>query len=187
MPHTQHGARSAHTHALTRAPCPPRHALQPLLSGADNWPPMSSPRTTLFNILFEMLSAYGTNGLSMGFPGVNHSLSGMFKPVSKLSIMFLMILGRHRSMQGKSDETLMPSLKRITEHVARLKEQKQMLLAPAAAVSELRKSQQDLVVLEMSQLEAAKQASAANGGAKGAALQEAEADDERASLLRSSD
>ena len=115
---------------------------------------MSTPRTTLFNILFEMMSAYGTNGLSMGFPGVDHSLSGMFRPVSKLSIMFLMILGRHRSMQGKSDETLMPSLRRITEHVERLKEQRQNLRAPAAAMGEARRSAQDLVVLEMSAMDA---------------------------------
>ena len=95
---------------------------------------MSTPRTTLFNILFEMMSAYGTNGLSMGFPGVNHSLSGMFRPISKLCIMFLMIMGRHRSMQGKSDPTLMTSLARLTEHVERLKSQREALLKPAELV-----------------------------------------------------
>lgn len=94
---------------------------QPLLADSGNWPPGDKPSTTLFNILFEMLSAYGTNGLSMGFPGVNHSLSGMFRPLSKLCIMFLMILGRHRSMSGKSDATLMPSLARVVAHVERLK------------------------------------------------------------------
>lgn len=75
-------------------------AEQPLLAGSAAWPPPTQPGTSLFNVLFEMLSAYGTNGLSMGFPGVNHSLSGMFRPVSKLAIMFLMVLGRHRSMSG---------------------------------------------------------------------------------------
>ena len=102
-----------------------------ILTGADNFPPMTTPRTTLFNILFEMMSAYGTNGLSMGFPGVNHSLSGMFKPISKLCIMFLMIMGRHRSMQGKSDPTLMTSLARLTEHVEMLRAQREALLKPA--------------------------------------------------------
>lgn len=108
-------------------------AEQKLLADSGNWPTGDKPFTTLFNILFEMLSAYGTNGLSMGFPGVNHSLSGMFRPVSKLSIMFLMIMGRHRSMQGKSDPTLMQSLKRLTLHCDLLREQKASLGPPVAA------------------------------------------------------
>ena len=105
-------------------------AEQKLLEDSSNWPHIDVPGTTLFNVLFEMLSAYGTNGLSMGFPGVNHSLSGMFRPVSKLSIMFLMLLGRHRSMQGKSDPTLMQSMKQLELHCSRLREQKQQLLEP---------------------------------------------------------
>jgi hypothetical protein len=106
-------------------------AEQKLLADSGNWPVGDKPSTTLFNILFEMLSAYGTNGLSMGFPGVNHSLSGMFRPVSKLSIMFLMIMGRHRSMQGKSDPGLMQSLKQLELHCERLREQKAALGPPA--------------------------------------------------------
>jgi hypothetical protein len=109
-----------------------------LLTGADNFPPMTTPRSTLFNILFEMMSAYGTNGLSMGFPGVNHSLSGMFRPISKVCIIFLMIMGRHRSMQGKSDPTLMISLARVEEHVVRLREQKEAMIKPAEAVRHAR-------------------------------------------------
>ena len=105
-------------------------AEQKLLNDSSNWPHTDEPSTTLFNVLFEMLSAYGTNGLSMGFPGVNHSLSGMFRPVSKLSIMFLMLLGRHRSMQGKSDPTLMQSMKQLQLHCERLREQKKTLLEP---------------------------------------------------------
>ena len=108
-------------------------AEQKLLADSGNWPPGDQPSTTLFNILFEMLSAYGTNGLSMGFPGVNHSLSGMFRPVSKISIIFLMIMGRHRSMQGKSDPTLMQSLKQLEQHCERLREQKELLLKPVQA------------------------------------------------------
>jgi Cation transport protein len=128
-------------------------AEQEILAESGNWPAcvgsaydasrpdaacFSQPFTTLFNIIFEMLSAYGTNGLSMGFPGVNHSLSGKFKySVSKLSIMFLMIMGRHRSMSGKSDPTLMPSMRRVQEHVERLKAQRTELAAlRVAAVPE---------------------------------------------------
>jgi hypothetical protein len=50
--------------------------------------------------------------------------------VSKLSIMFLMLLGRHRSMQGKSDPTLMQSMKQLQLHCERLREQKKTLLEP---------------------------------------------------------
>lgn len=129
-----------------------------LLTGADNWPPMSTPRTTLFNILFEMMSAYGTNGLSMGFPGVNHSLVGMFRPISKVCIIFLMIMGRHRSMQGKSDPTLMVSLARVEEHVKLLRKQKELLIKPAEVVRHLRsQSQTDLSAVELQAVQ--------NGGA----------------------
>jgi Trk-type K+ transport system membrane component len=129
-------------------------AEQKLLADSGNWPMGDKPSTTLFNILFEMLSAYGTNGLSMGFPGVNHSLSGMFRPVSKLSIMFLMIMGRHRSMQGKSDPSLMQSLAQLEAHCERLREQRIELGAPAA---EARRSASvaSMAALEMGTISAA--------------------------------
>ena len=125
-------------------------AEQAILAESGNWPAcpnsddpnkacFAQPFTTLFNIIFEMLSAYGTNGMSMGFPGVNHSLSGKFNySVSKLAIMFLMIMGRHRSMSGKSDPTLMPSMRRVQAHVERLRAQRTELVAlreGAAAVA----------------------------------------------------
>ena len=103
---------------------------QKLLEDASNWPHANIPGTTLFNVLFEMLSAYGTNGLSMGHPNVSYSLSGLFHPVSKFSLMFLMLLGRHRSMQGKTDPTLMQSMTQLEQHCARLREQRQKLLEP---------------------------------------------------------
>lgn len=71
-------------------------AEQENLKDSGNWPPGDKPNTTLFHILFELLSAYGTNGLSMGFPGVLYSLCGTFKPISKLCLMLLMLIGRHR-------------------------------------------------------------------------------------------
>ena len=142
-------------------------AEQRLLADSGNWPPGNQPSTTLFNILFEMLSAYGTNGLSMGFPGVNHSLSGMFRPVSKLSIMFLMIMGRHRSMQGKSDPTLMQSLAQLDKHCERLREQKTMLLAPVTAQRSA--SAASLTQVEMAALDAAAAADAADAAPYGGA------------------
>ncbi len=51
----------------------------------------------LFNftkILFEIFSAFGTVGLSMGFPGSITSLSAIFSPASKLIIIVTMLFGR---------------------------------------------------------------------------------------------
>jgi trk system potassium uptake protein len=43
---------------------------------------------------YEAVSAFGTVGLSMGFPGSVLSLSGMFGASGKLLVMFLMFMGR---------------------------------------------------------------------------------------------
>jgi trk system potassium uptake protein TrkH len=44
--------------------------------------------------LYETTSAFGTVGLSMGFPGSVLSLSGLFSAGGKLLIMFMMFMGR---------------------------------------------------------------------------------------------
>ena len=64
----------------------------------------------LFDILFEVVSAYGTVGLSTGYPGVNTSLSGEFKVISKLIIIAMQIRGRHRGLPYSLDRAiLLPS------------------------------------------------------------------------------
>ncbi|KAF2646809.1 hypothetical protein P280DRAFT_387556 [Massarina eburnea CBS 473.64] len=65
---------------------------------------------TLFSVLFEIVSAYGTVGLSLGYPGVNTSFSGQFKPLSKLIIIAMQIRGRHRGLPYALDRAiLLPS------------------------------------------------------------------------------
>ncbi|KAL5425249.1 hypothetical protein PMIN04_002745 [Paraphaeosphaeria minitans] len=65
---------------------------------------------TLFAILFEIVSAYGTVGLSLGYPGTNASFSGQFKPLSKLIIIAMQIRGRHRGLPYALDRAiLLPS------------------------------------------------------------------------------
>ncbi|CAA9963080.1 potassium ion transporter [Pyrenophora teres f. maculata] len=65
---------------------------------------------SLFSVLFEIISAYGTVGLSQGFPGVNTSFSGQFKPLSKLIIIAMQIRGRHRGLPYALDRAiLLPS------------------------------------------------------------------------------
>jgi len=68
--------------------------------------PYEGSPTSLFAILFELLSAYGTNGLSLGYPGVNYNLVGMWRPLSKLVVIFVLFLGRHRSMPRAVDRPL---------------------------------------------------------------------------------
>lgn len=65
---------------------------------------------TLFSVLFEIVSAYGTVGLSLGYPGINTSFSGEFKTLSKLIIIAMQIRGRHRGLPYALDRAiLLPS------------------------------------------------------------------------------
>jgi Trk-type K+ transport system membrane component len=64
----------------------------------------------LFNVLFEIVSAYGTVGMSMGYPGINASFSAKFRVISKLIIIAMYIRGRHRGLPYALDRAiLLPS------------------------------------------------------------------------------
>jgi len=66
----------------------------------------------IFNILFELVSAYGTVGLSLGLPTANYSFSGALRPLSKLIICLVMIRGRHRGLPVAIDRAVMlPDIK----------------------------------------------------------------------------
>ena len=65
---------------------------------------------TLFSVLFEIVSAYGTVGLSLGYPGVDTSFSGQFSVISKLVVIAMQIRGRHRGLPYELDRAiLLPS------------------------------------------------------------------------------
>ena len=65
---------------------------------------------SLFNVLFEIVSAYGTVGLSLGYPGINASFSAEFAVLSKLIIIAMEIRGRHRGLPYALDRAvLLPS------------------------------------------------------------------------------
>ena len=67
---------------------------------------------TLFSVLFEIVSAYGTVGLSLGYPNVDTSFSGQFSVISKLVIIAMQIRGRHRGLPYELDRAiLLPSEK----------------------------------------------------------------------------
>ncbi|KAJ9307109.1 hypothetical protein DTO217A2_3347 [Paecilomyces variotii] len=60
-----------------------------------------------FNIIFEVVSAYGCVGLSVGFPNQNYSFSGTWHPISKLILAAVMIRGRHRGLPVAIDKAIM--------------------------------------------------------------------------------
>ena len=61
----------------------------------------------IFNIIFELVSAYGTVGLSLGVPYDNFSLSGSFSTLSKLVVIVVMLRGRHRGLPVAIDRAVM--------------------------------------------------------------------------------
>ena len=69
--------------------------------------PGSNGWFTIFSCLFELTSAYGTVGLSLGTPFDNFSLSGRFHTLSKLVVCAVMIRGRHRGLPVAIDRAIL--------------------------------------------------------------------------------
>ncbi|KAL0950517.1 hypothetical protein HGRIS_007326 [Hohenbuehelia grisea] len=61
----------------------------------------------IFSITFDLVSAYGSVGLSLGLPTQNYSFSGALKPASKLIICLVMLRGRHRGLPVAIDRAIM--------------------------------------------------------------------------------
>lgn len=65
---------------------------------------------SMFAVLFEIVSAYGTVGLSLGYTGINASLCSQFSTVGKLVMIAMQIRGRHRGLPyGLDRAILLPS------------------------------------------------------------------------------
>lgn len=60
-----------------------------------------------FTVMFELVSAYATVGLSLGIPTENYSLSGAFGPLSKLILCLVMLRGRHRDLPQAIDRAIL--------------------------------------------------------------------------------
>ncbi|KAL3476430.1 cation transport protein-domain-containing protein [Aspergillus californicus] len=64
----------------------------------------------IWSVLFEVVSAYGTVGLSLGYPDVNASFVSQFRVISVLVIIAMQIRGRHRGLPYSLDRAiLLPS------------------------------------------------------------------------------
>lgn len=66
----------------------------------------NDPGFNVFGVFFEVVSAYGNVGLSLGHPDVNTSLSGQFTVFSKAVICAMMIRGRHRMLPYSLDRAI---------------------------------------------------------------------------------
>lgn len=62
---------------------------------------------SMFAVLFEVVSAYGTVGMSIGHPSVNASLVSQFSTIGKLVIAAMMIRGRHRGLPYGLDRAIL--------------------------------------------------------------------------------
>lgn len=67
---------------------------------------LDDPYFTIFQVLFEVVSAYGCVGLSLGYPNDTRSFSGQFNVVSKLVIVAMFIRGRHRGLPYAIDRAI---------------------------------------------------------------------------------
>ncbi|OCH93088.1 TrkH-domain-containing protein [Obba rivulosa] len=61
----------------------------------------------IFSLIFELVSAYGTVGLSLGVPNANYSFSGSLHQLSKLIIIAGMLRGRHRGLPVALDRAVL--------------------------------------------------------------------------------
>ena len=62
---------------------------------------------SVFNIVFEVVSAYGCVGISVGLPGVAYSFCGGWHTLSKLILCAVMLRGRHRGLPVAIDRAVL--------------------------------------------------------------------------------
>lgn len=62
---------------------------------------------SVFNVIFETVSAYGCVGISVGLPNEAYSFSGGFHALSKLVLCAVMIRGRHRGLPVAIDKAVL--------------------------------------------------------------------------------
>ncbi|THH17258.1 hypothetical protein EW146_g3518 [Bondarzewia mesenterica] len=78
----------------------------------------------IFSVVFEIVSAYSTVGLSLGTPTANYSLSGAMHTLSKLIICAVMLRGRHRGLPVAVDRAIMLPKEFLDKASAKAKELK---------------------------------------------------------------
>ncbi|ESZ94052.1 hypothetical protein SBOR_5578 [Sclerotinia borealis F-4128] len=61
---------------------------------------------SVFNVIFEVVSAYGCVGISVGLPDQSYSFSGGLGGVSKMVLVAVMVRGRHRGLPRALDRAV---------------------------------------------------------------------------------
>ncbi|KAM7191114.1 Cation transport domain containing protein [Naviculisporaceae sp. PSN 640] len=68
---------------------------------------LANPVTfSVFNVIFEVVSAYGCVGISVGLPNESYSFSGSWHVSSKLVLCAVMLRGRHRGLPVALDRAV---------------------------------------------------------------------------------
>ncbi|MCJ1386052.1 hypothetical protein MMC17_009177 [Xylographa soralifera] len=62
---------------------------------------------SVFNVIFEVISAYGCVGISIGLPNQDPSFSGGWHVLSKLILCAVMLRGRHRGLPVAIDRAIL--------------------------------------------------------------------------------
>lgn len=62
---------------------------------------------SVFNVIFEVVSAYGCVGISVGLPNVEYAFCGGWHAVSKLILCAVMLRGRHRGLPVAIDRAVL--------------------------------------------------------------------------------
>ena len=62
---------------------------------------------SVFNVLFEIVSAYGCVGISVGVPWAAYSFCGAWHTLSKLILCVVMLRGRHRGLPVAIDKAVL--------------------------------------------------------------------------------
>ncbi|GAM82999.1 hypothetical protein ANO11243_009850 [Dothideomycetidae sp. 11243] len=78
-----------------------------------------APGFNNFAILFEVVSAYGNCGLTLGVPYDSFALSGAFHTLSKLILITVMLRGRHRILLMAIDRSILVPGQRLMEEMDR--------------------------------------------------------------------
>ncbi|QLI66422.1 Potassium transport protein 1 [Metarhizium brunneum] len=78
----------------------------------------NQPAFSFFAIFFEVVSAYGGVGLTLGYPDITSALSTKFTTFGKVVMCAMMLRGRHRGMPYGLDRAIMLPDERLVERSA---------------------------------------------------------------------
>lgn len=81
------------------------------------------PDFSIFAIIFEIVSAYGTVGLSLGYPNTTESFSARLTTLSKLVMIAMLIRGRSRGLPYSLDRAIILPSERL-EHIDHIEDLK---------------------------------------------------------------